>query len=230
MAWSAIATVVDGQTITAAWANTIQANLAENPAAKAVATGDFFQATAASVIGRIAPGTVGTVLTAGASLLSYQAIPASALPAGLGVPVGGIVMWNDAAGSIPSGYQACDGTNGTRDLRGKFVVGAGATYAVGATGGSLTPTAAAHTHIFAVQAQTHSHYAWGNIGSPTEASHPVSLASPVLVPAGNHRHWVDVVIGPSGSHAHTLASQAVTPSTIDVTPRYVALHYIQRMS
>ena len=37
--------------------------------------------------------------------------------------------------TIPSGYYLCDGTNGTPDLRDRFVVGAGSSYAVGNTGG-----------------------------------------------------------------------------------------------
>lgn len=57
------------------------------------------------------------------------------------VPVGGIILWSGATTTIPAGWQLCDGTNGTPDLRDRFVVGAGSTYAVAATGGSAT-----HTH------------------------------------------------------------------------------------
>jgi hypothetical protein len=43
---------------------------------------------------------------------------------GLVVPIGSIVMWSNYKGSpIPDGWQLCDGTNGTPDLRGRFVVG-----------------------------------------------------------------------------------------------------------
>jgi hypothetical protein len=51
------------------------------------------------------------------------------------VPAGGIIMWSGSIGSIPSGYYICDGSNGTPDLRDRFVVGAGTSYAVGNTGG-----------------------------------------------------------------------------------------------
>lgn len=68
-----------------------------------------------------------------------------------GVPSGVIVMWSGAANAIPTGWALCDGTNNTPDLRGRFIVGAGSTYAVGATGGSdsVTLTVAqmpSHTH------------------------------------------------------------------------------------
>ena len=82
-----------------------------------------------------------------------------ALSAWNGVPKGGIIMWSGAVASIPQGWALCDGTNGTPDLKDRFVVGAGSGYAVGATGGeathvltiaempSHTHTQNSHTHI-----------------------------------------------------------------------------------
>lgn len=66
-------------------------------------------------------------------------------------PVGMIVMWNSSASAIPSRFQLCDGTNGTPDLRNKFIVGAGQTYANGSTGGTTTNT------ISTAQLPVHSH-------------------------------------------------------------------------
>jgi len=51
------------------------------------------------------------------------------------IPAGGIIMWSGSIGAIPTGYYLCNGSNGTPDLRDRFVVGAGSTYAVGNTGG-----------------------------------------------------------------------------------------------
>jgi len=56
------------------------------------------------------------------------------------VPSGCILIWSGAVGSIPTGFVICDGTNGTPDLRDKFVIGAGLSYAVGATGGDTSTT------------------------------------------------------------------------------------------
>lgn len=61
------------------------------------------------------------------------------------VPTGAILMWSGSIGSIPSGYVICDGTNGTPDLRDRFIVGAGTSYSVGnnggfASSGVVTPT------------------------------------------------------------------------------------------
>jgi microcystin-dependent protein len=43
------------------------------------------------------------------------------------VPSGSIVMWSGLITTIPSGWALCDGTNGTPDLRERFIVGAGLT-------------------------------------------------------------------------------------------------------
>lgn len=61
-------------------------------------------------------------------------------------PSGGIIIWSGSSASIPSGWVLCNGSNSTPDLRDKFVVGAGSTYAVGATGGSANAIVVSHTH------------------------------------------------------------------------------------
>lgn len=62
------------------------------------------------------------------------------------IPTGGIIMWSGSIVSIPSGWALCNGANGTPDLRNRFVVGAGSTYAVDATGGSADAIVVSHTH------------------------------------------------------------------------------------
>jgi hypothetical protein len=67
-------------------------------------------------------------------------------PAATPIPAGGIFLWSGSIGSIPAGYVLCNGSNGTPDLRDRFVVGAGSTYAVDATGGSANAIVVSHTH------------------------------------------------------------------------------------
>ena len=52
-----------------------------------------------------------------------------------GIPSGVIVMWSGSTGSIPAGWALCNGSNGTPNLRDRFIVGAGGSYGVGSTGG-----------------------------------------------------------------------------------------------
>lgn len=52
------------------------------------------------------------------------------------MPSGVIILWSGSVASIPQGWALCDGTKNTPNLRDRFVVGAGTTYAPGATGGS----------------------------------------------------------------------------------------------
>lgn len=62
------------------------------------------------------------------------------------LPSGTIVLWSGSIGSIPAGWVLCNGNNGTPDLRNRFIVGAGSTYAVDATGGSADAIVVSHTH------------------------------------------------------------------------------------
>jgi microcystin-dependent protein len=53
-----------------------------------------------------------------------------ALPSGIAgiIPVDGIILWSGAVGEIPANWHLCDGSAGTPDLRGRFVIGAGGSY------------------------------------------------------------------------------------------------------
>lgn len=54
---------------------------------------------------------------------------------GGGIPSGGIIIWSGSEDDVPDGWHICDGTNGTPDLRGRFVLGANEDYSVGDEGG-----------------------------------------------------------------------------------------------
>lgn len=65
-----------------------------------------------------------------------------------GVPTGAIILWSGATSAIPANFGLCNGSTYARsdgsgnivapDLRDRFVVGAGGTYAASATGGSAS--------------------------------------------------------------------------------------------
>jgi hypothetical protein len=96
-------------------------------------------------------GTAGQVLTSnGAGAL--PTMQASFLS-------GMIILWSGSVASIPTGWLLCNGSSSTPDLRNRFVVGAGSTYAVDATGGSANATLPSHTHTATstVTDPSHSH-------------------------------------------------------------------------
>ena len=146
------------------------------------------------------------------------------------VPAGVILLWSGSIGSIPSGWNLCDGTNGTPDLRNRFVVAAGDTYAVGATGGadSVTLDASqmpAHTHTFSGSTNTtgaHTHtVAAGNSGGADN-----------IITTGNARsNDTSYTTSSAGDHSHTFSG--TTSSTggggsHENRPPYYALAYIQK--
>jgi hypothetical protein len=73
------------------------------------------------------------------------------------IPSGGIIIWSGSVGTIPTGWLLCNGASSTPDLRNRFVVGAGSTYAVGATGGSADAVVVSHTHTATVTDAGHFH-------------------------------------------------------------------------
>lgn len=115
------------------------------------------------------------------------------------VPLGGIIQWSGAIVDIPTGWQLCDGTNGTPDLRDKFVAGAGSTYAVDETGGALT-----HNHPFTGDGHTHE-----------------ATDTHVLTPSG-----VITVFG--GTFTQSSDAAGITDSSGSLPP-FLALAFIQRM-
>ena len=102
------------------------------------------------------------------------------------VPSGGIIMWSGAVSAIPGGWVLCNGSNGTPDLRSRFVVGASgdgsnnvtfdadtgavsSNYSVGATGGSV-----AH-QLTEEEMPSHSHpYAANRNGSDYGCCNPAN--------------------------------------------------------
>ena len=107
-----------------------------------------------SAVQFVAPGTSGNVLASNGTTW------VSAAP----FPSGGIIMWSGSIASIPSGWYLCNGSNGTPDLRDRFVVGAGSTYSVASVGGSTDAIVVSHTHTATVTDPTHVH-TYSNTGS-----------------------------------------------------------------
>jgi microcystin-dependent protein len=113
------------------------------------ADGDSFT-LGGELIANGSAGTAGQFLTSRGAGLSPQYTTLTAFVSGM------IMLWSGSVATIPSGWLLCDGSNSTPDLRSRFVVGAGSTYAVGATGGSADAIVVSHTHSITDPGHNHS--------------------------------------------------------------------------
>jgi hypothetical protein len=102
---------------------------------KQIATGVGFAPTSDVNMG----GKKLTNLGAGSTTSTSTDAITGAQARALAYKVGEVKMWHGAIANIAAtwgaGWQLCDGTNGTADLRDRFIVGAGTSYAPGNTGG-----------------------------------------------------------------------------------------------
>jgi len=139
------------------------------------------------------------------------------------LPSGMILLWSGATGSIPSGYLLCDGSNGTPDLRNRFVVGAGSSYAVSATGGSTDAIVVSHTHTATstVTDPTHSHTFAQNFSSGSGSQAPTIGNTQS---AGNATTSA-VATGITVATTNTTAGVSGTNANL---PPYYALAYIMK--
>lgn len=101
-----------------------------------------------------------------------------------GVPSRAILMWSGSVSDIPSGWTLCDGTGGTPNLQDRFILGAGSTYNVGATGGSKDAVLVSHNHGGATGTQSHNHTHTGT----TNANNRGHTHTGTTNAAGNHTH------------------------------------------
>jgi len=127
---------------------------------------------------------------------------------------GMIIIWSGSLGSIPSGWVLCDGTNSTPDLRNRFVIAAGSTYAVGATGGSADSIVVSHTHTLTDPG--HNHIISSNVSNvPTNGNQ-----APFPSNTG-------VTVSSTETTGITLASAGTSGTNANLPP-YYALAYIMK--
>lgn len=135
------------------------------------------------------------------------------------LPIGGIILWSGSVASIPANFALCDGASGTPNLKNRFIVGAGDSYAVGATGGADTVT------LNTSQMPSHSHGGvTGNSGNLFSTSTGDTEGNTYAKGIQNG----DNVSG-KANHAHTISAEGGGGSH-ENRPPYYALAYIMRVS
>lgn len=132
---------------------------------------------------------------------------------------GMIMMWSGTIATIPSGWLLCNGSNGTPDLRNRFIVGAHSddagvakttiTGSATQTGGSKDAIVVSHTHTGTTNTTgSHQHsisYSrQGDAFGGTPASRLEGTGFTVLTAAaGNHSHTLNVAAaGSDGTNAN----------------------------
>ena len=179
-------------------------------------------ATAYAVIcgGTTATGSFQSVASVGTTGQVLTSNGVGALPTmQTGFATGMILLWSGSIGTIPTGWLLCDGTLSTPNLRDRFVVGAGSTYAVNATGGSADAVVVSHTHVATVTDPTHFHTygaAQGITGGASSAAQGTNSAAYNTTAASTGITVSNAV--PAGSVSGTNAN----------LPPYYALCYIMK--
>ena len=154
------------------------------------------------------------------------------------VPSGVIVMWSGSVASIPSGWYLCDGTNGTPNLTGRFVVHADAdaagTYNVGDTGGADSVTLdttqiPSHTHTGTTASDgAHTHTITDGYGATLSLFNDGAIDGS-QVAGGYDRNYTYLNTNSAGAHTHTFTTNATGGGgSHENRPPYYALAYIMK--
>ena len=170
-------------------------------------------------------GTAGNILTSNGSAWASTAPPSTFIS-------GMIILWSGSIVSIPAGWVLCDGTNSTPDLRDRFVVGAGTSYAVGNTGGSANAIVVSHTHTATstVTDPGHAHnYAFGEYNTPgnfdygdnLQVGNSFSTSSPRGYQGNTSSNTTSITVATTNASTGSSATNANLPP-------YYALAYIMK--
>ena len=173
------------------------------------------------------------------------------------VPSGVIVAWSGLISAIPSGFVLCNGSNGTPDLRNRFLIGASSDTTVTSStfagitlgsvsgyskrsGGNKDATLVSHSHTL-----SHTHTFSGSV---TGGTHSHTYIDQYVVIDNGYRPFPasnndcaqrNVNVGGDGSHSHTYSgtTQAASTSTTNTQgssstnanlPPYYSLAYIMK--
>jgi hypothetical protein len=150
------------------------------------------------------------------------------------VPIGGIIMWSGAVANIPENWAICNGFFGTPNLQGQFVIGAGGTYAVGATGGSADALLD-HTHFIVDPGHSHGTTDPGHVHAAQGGGQFLATGGGNTLAAGSFAFQAaaTTAAAPTGiavNIATTGITTGVAGNGTNSLPPYYALCYIMRIN
>lgn len=186
--------------------------------------------------------------------------PPPVIPSSL--PLGSVTMFSGSFGGannkhpIPTGgteadtnWHICDGSDNTPDLQGKFIVGAGAGYSQGDTGGATSASVSGNTGsttLSASQMPSHKHYAGYRVSNDTAGSNKNEKKFFVYGNGSKIQGWDEATLagaafknciqiapgflpytstdGGGSSHSHSMSGAVAT------LPPYYALAYIIKVA
>lgn len=152
------------------------------------------------------------------------------------IPKGTILPWYGSIGNIPNGFALCDGTNGTPDLRNRFIVGAGDTYKLSDIGGKdavkLEPSqTSSHYHTFGYHNGNNNGYFITTASKKTNASLPSGTYPAKWNGSGGGGWYGWDGSGWNGGQnlvtSLTVATEAQKPH--ENRPPYYALYYLMKL-
>lgn len=138
-----------------------------------------------------------------------------------GLPVGGIIMWDNPIANAPANCVICNGAGGTPDLRNNFIYGAASDGELGASGGSATH---AHANAASGGAGSHTHNVGLTSGSAPSNQNISGYTSGVQVSAGGHTHSLDATSDADPNHTHAIGNTGAGTSL----PPYLKLYFVMR--
>ena len=158
-----------------------------------------------------------------------------------------IVMWSGAVNNIPAGWVLCNGQNGTPDLRDRFIIGAGSTYAVAAAAGSTTKTLTEanmpahshsgsttagqgkHTHTITDPGHGHTVRGFDGDGFDGILRQASNKARQKTAGAMNYSTTGISINSTNSDHTHTFTTDSKGSGTaFNIMPPYYALAYIMK--
>lgn len=138
-------------------------------------------------------------------------------------PVGSIIMWSGLTSAIPDKWYLCNGSNGTPDLRSKFIYAASSDGVVG----NNSSTDTAHTHTTTASTGSggeHAHWLTYSTGTAGAISIAYAADGDNMITSGHTHSGTGKNSNTVSAHSHTISAT----NSAEGIPPYIRVFYIMR--